>query len=97
MHQSLSLFSFAETVWIQIRLEWNSRKKISSIKKCVHAIESMQADAHHKMGFQYIHLPVPCTDPEGGNRGSTLPPPPPPEKSQKYKNIEFLSNTGPDP
>ena len=69
---SLSLFTFAKTVWIQIRLNWNSRKNILSIKKCVHAIESTQADAYHKMGFQYIHLPVPCADPEGGTGGPSL-------------------------
>ena len=99
---SLSLFTFAKTVWIQFRLHWNSRKNISSIKKCVHAIESMQADAHHKMGFQYIILPVPCSDPEGGTGGPPLPPPSPPPPPplpplKNHKNIDFLSNTGQDP
>ena len=37
----LSLFTFAKMVWIQIRPEWNSGKNVSSIKKFVHAIESM--------------------------------------------------------
>ena len=40
-----------------------------------------------------MHWPVPCADQEGG--GGAGDPDPPPEKSQK--NIEILSNTGPDP
>ena len=56
-----------------------------------------KADAHNKMGFQYIsisvtiHYLVPCVDPEGG-QGIRTPPP-----LKNHKNIEFLSNTGPDP
>ena len=77
----LSEFTFAKTVGIQIRPEWYSGKNVSSIKKIAHAIESMQcrtkADAHDKMGFQYIsiHCPVPCADPEGGGQGVRTPPP----------------------
>ena len=95
---SLSLFTFAKTVWIQIRPEWNSGKNVSSIYKIVHAIESMQSVVQKPMRTikwvfsnlnKCIHCPVPCADPDGGQG---IPTPPPPEK-----NIEFLSNTGPDP
>ena len=38
-----------------------------------------------------IHCPVPCADPEGEHRGVRTSP------LKNHKNIEFLSNTGPDP
>ena len=40
-----------------------------------------KANAHDKMGFQYISISVDCADPEGGQGVRT----PPPEKSQKYR------------
>ena len=60
MHQSLSLslFTIAKTVWIQIRPEWNLGKNVSQIKKIVHSIESTQcrteADAHDRVFSIYI-------------------------------------------
>ena len=43
LHWSLSLSTFANTVWIQIRPEWYSGLNVvSSIWKCVHATESTQ-------------------------------------------------------
>ena len=50
-------------------------------------LEVRKADAHDKMGFQYIHWPVPCGT---GVRGSRPPSP------ENRKNKEYLSNTGPD-
>ena len=104
MYQSLSLFlslfTFAKTVWIQIRPECNSGKNVSSIyfffacdrkyAKC-----RTKADVHDKMGFQYISISVYIVRSyariqRGGDRGSG----PPPLKN--HKNIEFLSNIGPD-
>ena len=38
-------------------------------------------------------FPDACADPEGGGQGVRTPPPP----LENYKNIGFLSNTGPDP
>ena len=92
---SLSLFTFVKTAWIQIRFDWNSGKNVSSIKKCVHAIESTQADAHDKMCFQYISISVYICRSHariqmGGQGVLTYP-------LKNHKNIEFLSNTGPDP
>ena len=57
-----------------------------------------KADAHDKMGFQYISKSVdirsgPMREPEGG-QGVRTPPPP---HLKNHKNIEFLSYTGPDP
>ena len=44
LHWSLSLSTFANTVWIQIRPEWYSGLNVvSSIWKCVHATESTQS------------------------------------------------------
>ena len=53
-----------------------------------------KAGAHDKIVYlnKCRHSPVPCTDPEGG-QGVWTPPPP----LKNHKNIEFLSNTGPDP
>ena len=72
----LSLFTFAKMVLIQIRPEWS----FVNLKICAcdrkYAKCHTQADAHDKMGFQYIsisiyivrfhariHCPVPCADP----------------------------------
>ena len=56
-----------------------------------------KANAHDKWVFSYlnksIHCPVPCTDPEGGGQRIQTSSPP----LKNHKNIEFLSNTGPDP
>ena len=88
MHQSLSLslslFTFAKTVWIQIRPEWNSGK----LKKFAHVIESTQcrtkADAHDKIGYQYISISVYIGRSHARiQRGSGGPDPPPPWKTTK--------------
>ena len=62
----------------------------------MHAIERTQchtkADAHDKMGFQYsIHWLVPYARIQRGGQGVRTTP------LKNHKNIEFLSNTGPDP
>ena len=55
-----------------------------------------KADAHDKMGFQYISISVDIVRSHArihrGDRGSG-----PPPHLKNHKNIEFLSNTGPDP
>ena len=101
MYQSLSL---SLSIYIcknvldpdQTRMEFR-KECFVNLKNCAcdrkYAKCRTKADAHDKMGFQYIHCPVPCADPVlggGGGRGSG-----PPLKN--HKNIEFLSNTGPDP
>ena len=54
-----------------------------------------KADAHDKMGFQYISISVYIVRSHAriqrGDRGSGAPP------LKNHKNIEFLSNTGQDP
>ena len=66
----LSPFTFAKTVWIQIRPKWNSGNNVSSIKKmCSCAIESTQSVVQKPMRtikWVLSHCPVPCADPEGG-------------------------------
>ena len=56
-----------------------------------------KADAHDKMGFQYISISVYIVRSHAriqrGDRGSG----PPPPFLKNHKNIEFLGNTGPDP
>ena len=100
MYQSLSLFlslfTFAKTVWIQIRPDWNSGKNVSSICDGKYAKCRTKADAHDKMGCQYISMRVYIVRSMRGSRGVRTPsPPPPPLKN--HKNKEFLSNAGPDP
>ena len=65
----------------------------------MHAIESMQSVVQKPMRtikwvfsnlIKCIHYPVPCADLEGG-QGIRTP------ILKNHKNIEFLSNTGPDP
>ena len=55
-----------------------------------------KADAHDKMGFQYISISVDIVRSHAriqrGDRGYG-----PPPHLKNHKNIEFLSNTGPDP
>ena len=54
-----------------------------------------KADAHDKMGFQYISISVDIrSGPMRGSRGGTGGPDP---HLNNHKNIEFLSYTGPDP
>ena len=85
---SLSLFTFAKTFWIQIRPEC-----FVNLKNCAcdrkYAKCRTKADAHDKMGFQYISISVYIVRSHAriqrGDRGSGPPPPPPPEKSQKYR------------
>ena len=104
MYQSLSL---SLSIYIckngldpdQTRIEFR-KECFVNLKNCAcdrkYAKCRTKADAHDKMGFLYlnkcIHCPVLCVDPEGGQVVRT---PPPPKKNPK--NIEFLSNTGPDP
>ena len=99
MHQSpslslsLSLSTFAKTVWIQIRPKWNSGKNDSSIKKFAHAIVSSVVQM--PTGFQYISISVYIGRSHARiQMGVRWPGPPPPLKN--HKNIEFLSKTGPD-
>ena len=58
-----------------------------------------KADAHDKMGFQYISISVDIVRfharIQRGDSGSG-PPPPHTHTPENHKNIEFLSNTGPD-
>ena len=96
----LSLFTFAKTIWIQIRPEWNSGKNVSLIKNlhmrykvCKVTYKSRCARSN---GFSVylnkcIHCPVPCADPEGGQGVRVHPP------LKYHKDISFLSNSGPDP
>ena len=104
MYQSLSL---SLSIYIckngldpdQTRIEFR-KECFVNLKICAcdrkYAKCRTKADAHDKMGFLYlnkcIHCPVLCVDPEGGQVVRTPPPPP-----KNHKNIEFLSNTGPDP
>ena len=75
---SLSLFTFAKTVWIQIRPERNSGK----LKICAcyrkYAKCRTKADAHDKVGFQYISISVDIVRSHAriqrGDRGSGPPP-----------------------
>ena len=58
---------------------------------------SYKADAHDKKGFQYISISVYIVRSHARiqREGQKVRTPPPPPKN--HKNIEFLSNTGPDP
>ena len=53
---SFSLFTFAKTVWIQIRHEWNSGKNVMCACDRKYAKCRTKADAHNIMGFQYISI-----------------------------------------
>ena len=65
----------------------------------MHAIESMQcrtkADAHDKIGFKYISISVYIVRSHARIQREGAEGPDPSLKN--HKNIEFLSNTGPDP
>ena len=105
MYQSLSL---SLSIYIckngldpdQTRMEFKTECLVN-LKICAcdrkYAKCRTKADAHDKMGFQYISISVYIVRSHAriqrGDRGSG--PPPPPLKN--HKNIEFLSNTGPDP
>ena len=98
MYQSLSL-SFS--IYIcknvldrdQTRMEFR-KECFVNLKKCAcdrkYAKCRTKADAHDKMGFQYISISVYIVRSHariqrgGGDKGSG-PPPPPPEKSQNYR------------
>ena len=88
----LSLFTFAKTVWIQIRPDWNSGKNVSSICDGKYAKCRTKADVHDKMGCQYISMRVYIVRSMRGSRGVRTP-----SRLKNHKNKEFLSNTGPDP
>ena len=104
MYQSLSL---SLSIYIcknvldpdQTRMEFR-KECFVNLKYCAsdrkYAKCRTKADAHDKMGFQYISISVYIVRSHAriqrGDRGSG---PPPPLKN--HKNIEFLSNTGPDP
>ena len=76
-------------------------KKMTKFKENTHLSpstcrQSTKADAHDKMGFQYISISVDIVRSHARIqrrvRGSGLPSP----HLKNYKSIEFLSNTGPD-
>ena len=90
MHQSLSLsFSIYNCKNgldpDQTRKELRE-ERFANLKKLHYAKCRTKADAHDN--FQYIHWSVPCRT---GVKGSGPPPP------ENHKNIEYPSNTGPDP
>ena len=93
MHQSLSLSLSLNNNCKngldpdQTRMELR-KERFANLKKLCILLEVRKADAHDKMGFQYIHWSVPC----GTGVKESGPPPP-----ENHKNIEYLSNTGPDP
>ena len=108
MHVPTSLsFSLSLAIYIckngldpdQIRKEFR-KECFVKLKICAcdrkYAKCRTKADAHEKMGFQYISISVDIVRSHAriqrGDRGSGPPPPP-----ENHKNIEFLSNTGPDP
>ena len=86
----------------QTRMEFR-KECFVNLKNCAcdrkYAKCRTKADAHDKMGFQYISISVYIVRSHAriqrGAGGPDPPPPPPPLKN--HKNIEFLSNTGPDP
>ena len=94
MYQSLSL---SLSIYIckngldpdQTRMEFKTEYFVN-LKFCAcdrkYAKCRTKAEAHDKMGFQYISISVyivPCADPEGGQGVRTTTPPP--EKSHKYR------------
>ena len=103
MYQSLSL---SLSIYIcknvldpdQTRMEFR-KECFVNLKNCAcdrkYAKCRTKADAHDKMGFQYISKSVYIVRSHariqrGEDRGSGRP-------LKNHKNIEFLSNTGPDP
>ena len=102
---SLSLFTFAKADPDQTRMEFR-KECFVNLKICAcdrkYAKCRTKADAHDKMGFQYISISVYIVRSHAriqkGDRGpDPPPPPPPPPRPKNHKNIEFLSNTGPYP
>ena len=104
MYQSLSL-SLPLSIYIckngldpsrSDRMEFR-KERFVNLKICAcdrkYAKCRTKADAHDKMGFQYISISVYIVRIQRGDRGSG----PPPPLLKNHKNIEFLSNTGPDP
>ena len=83
MHQSPSLFF---SLYLHLQKRFGSRSDPNGIQERLfpqlcdrkYAKCCTKADAHKKMGLQYIskciHLPVPCMDPEGGKGGPDPPP-----------------------
>ena len=104
MYQSLSL---SLSIYIckngldpdQTRMEFKTECFVN-LKICAcdrkYAKCRTKADAHYKMGFQYISMSVYIVRSHAriqrGDRGSG-----PPHPLKNHKNTEFLSNTGPDP
>ena len=96
MHQSLSLslslslFTFAKKKRFGSRSDPNGTQErmFRQYKNLCMLLKVRKADAHDKMGFQYIHWPVICGTGVKGFR---------PSLPKITKNIEYLSNTGPDP
>ena len=92
MHQSLYL-SLSLCLHLQKRFGFRSypngtqERMFRQYKILCMLLKVRKADAHDKMGFQYIHWPVPRGT---GVRGIRPPSP------ENHKNIEYLSNTGPD-
>ena len=91
MHVPVSL-SFSLSDPDQTRMEFR-KECFVNLKMCAcnrkYAKCRTKADAHDKIGFQYISISLYI-----GSRGETGGPDPP---QKNHKNIEFLSNTGPDP
>ena len=94
MHESLKYVDELSELKIMTKFKKNTHLSLS-LSTCR---SSTKADAHDKMGFQYISISVDLVRSHAriqrGDRGSG---PPPPPHLKNHKNIEFLSNTGPDP
>ena len=98
---SFSLFNFCKNGLDPDQTRMEFRKEcFVNLKMCAcdrkYAKCRTKADAHDIMCISVnlnkcIDCPVPCVDPEG-RHGVRTPPP-----LKNHKNIEFLSNTGPDP
>ena len=92
MHESLKYVDELSELKImtKIQKEHASLSLSLSLSTCR---SSTKADAHDKMGFQYISISVDLVRSHAriqrGDRGSP--------HLKITKNIEFISNTGPDP
>ena len=105
-YQSLSLslsIYICKNVLVPDQTRMEFRKEcFVNLKNCAcdrkYAKCRTKADAHDKMGFQYISISVYNVRSHAriqrGGQGVRTPPPPP---KKNHINIEFLGNTGPDP
>ena len=89
MHESLKYVDELSELKIMTKFKKNTHLSLSTCRS------STKADAHDKMGFQYISISVDLVRSHAriqrGDRGSG------PPHLKNHKNIEFLSNTGPHP